>query len=542
MNRNLSVLAVVVSVVVCLLAACHSGEQQRLQLAELERQNRADSLMLNDSLARDLAEWFDRHGTRNEQMRAYYILGRTYADRGEAPAAIEAYNDAIDRADTIAADCNYYTLCRVYSQMAVLFNSQNLLADNLHSLDRSIHYAYLAGDTIAAMNSYGQKAVTYDMLEKPDSVISSLSRITSHPELSNCYMAIACNAYMMKGDLPNARRCMDIYEQRSGYFDGLGNIEKGREAYYNIKGRYYLANGQLDSSEYFFRRALSEGRGFLFQNMSARSLSQLYHRKGNADSTAKYSLYSYEMNDSTYMQMSTKALARIQAMYDYSRHQRMAEQEKERANREHQYFLSLVIFAIGGFVVISVIVGFVVSVLQYKRKKALQRYYKKVDELKIAQQELCELRLRESESNHFVQEKEQEIIRLQSELDNSMQNAQLMHDNLKYMMEETGIAQLLRRKAATGSQLSKEEWERIAMFINENLPDFNTFLSSKSKILGLQKTRICILLRLFVGVKNTGTMLGVSSAYISKTSKQIVSELFLTEGGGKELTRKLSDL
>ena len=38
--------------VVLLLVACDNGEQQRLQLAELERQNRADSLMLNDSLAR----------------------------------------------------------------------------------------------------------------------------------------------------------------------------------------------------------------------------------------------------------------------------------------------------------------------------------------------------------------------------------------------------------------------------------------------------------------------------------------------------------
>ena len=51
---------------VLLLVACDNGERQRLQLAELERQNRADSLMLNDSLARDLADWFDRHGTPNE--------------------------------------------------------------------------------------------------------------------------------------------------------------------------------------------------------------------------------------------------------------------------------------------------------------------------------------------------------------------------------------------------------------------------------------------------------------------------------------------
>ena len=111
-----------------LLVACHSGEQQRLQLEELERQNRADSLLLNDSLARALADYFDRHGTPNEQMRAYYILGRTYADRGEAPQAIAVYNDAADKADT-TADCDYAKLSRVYAQKAEVFYYQ-LLPDN----------------------------------------------------------------------------------------------------------------------------------------------------------------------------------------------------------------------------------------------------------------------------------------------------------------------------------------------------------------------------------------------------------------------------
>ena len=107
-----------------LLVACDDGARQRLQLEELERMNRADSLMTNDSLALDLAEWFDDHGTPNEQMRAYYILGRTYADLGEAPQAIEAYNDAADRADTTDADCDYKTLARVYAQKAEVFYYQ----------------------------------------------------------------------------------------------------------------------------------------------------------------------------------------------------------------------------------------------------------------------------------------------------------------------------------------------------------------------------------------------------------------------------------
>ena len=66
---------------VIVLAACSGdGSQMRAQLEELERQNRADSVMTNDSLAELLVKYFDRHGTPNERMRAHYILGRKEAE------------------------------------------------------------------------------------------------------------------------------------------------------------------------------------------------------------------------------------------------------------------------------------------------------------------------------------------------------------------------------------------------------------------------------------------------------------------------------
>ena len=87
------------------LAACSGdGSQMRAQLEELERQNRADSVMTNDTLAEHLVKYFDHHGTPNERMRAHYILGRTYADMGEAPRAVDAYLDAASQADTTAND------------------------------------------------------------------------------------------------------------------------------------------------------------------------------------------------------------------------------------------------------------------------------------------------------------------------------------------------------------------------------------------------------------------------------------------------------
>jgi hypothetical protein len=163
----------------------------------------------------------------------------------------------------------------------------------------------------------------------------------------------------------------------------------------------------------------------------------------------------------------------------------------------------------------------------------------KVEELKAAQQELRQLLQRSSESEMLISKKEQEIRRLQSELDDTMKNRQLKRDKVKFQMEESGIGQLLRRKAASGTKLTEEEWARINQFISESMPEFDAFLSSKAEILGIQWMRICILFRLFVIEKNVGTMLGVSAPFISSECKKINSKLFFVEGSGKVLAREL---
>ena len=75
-------------------------------LRELQEWNLADTVFRSDSAAQVLVDYFDHpwHNA-NDQMQAYYLLGRAHADMGEAPQAIEAYQTAIERADTTDQDC-----------------------------------------------------------------------------------------------------------------------------------------------------------------------------------------------------------------------------------------------------------------------------------------------------------------------------------------------------------------------------------------------------------------------------------------------------
>ena len=126
-----------------LLAACGESHEQMLrQLEELEGMNRAYEPLTNDSLDKQLANWFDLHGSANERMRAHYILGRTYADLGEAPRAADAYLDAASQADTMAEDCDYRTLGCIYSQIGDVYYRQLLLSHVIDARKKSYYCTY----------------------------------------------------------------------------------------------------------------------------------------------------------------------------------------------------------------------------------------------------------------------------------------------------------------------------------------------------------------------------------------------------------------
>ena len=63
---------------------------RRWQLLRLMAQNKCDTVFRSDSLQLVLTGYYDRHGTPNEKMAAYYMLGRAYSDMGEAPHALSA--------------------------------------------------------------------------------------------------------------------------------------------------------------------------------------------------------------------------------------------------------------------------------------------------------------------------------------------------------------------------------------------------------------------------------------------------------------------
>ena len=231
------------------------------------------------------ADFFDRHGTSNDRLLAHYLLGRAYYDAGESPMALQCYQQAIEYADTTAKDCDFAQLCRVYAQIAEIFCDQALYTEQIEQIDRAVNFARKSGETLLVLMCYEQKSVAYRRLGNTDSSIAVIE------DVANSYYQLGLKAdaaislgsialtVLNKGEVQKAKHYLDIYESESGLFDGNGNIKKGREYYYRIKGLYYQSIGQLDSAEYYYRKEIKTGKSFNNQNAGSKGLAEVFARR-----------------------------------------------------------------------------------------------------------------------------------------------------------------------------------------------------------------------------------------------------------------------
>jgi len=321
------------------LACCTSEadrERMRALLDRADSMNRAYIPMTDgiDSLLLEATRFYDRHGDANQQLRAHYLLGCAYRDMGEAPAALQSYQDAIDRADTLSSDCDYRRLMSVYGQMAELFDAQNLPEDEIAACDNYGHLALKVQDTLAYIRNMELYDKPYFLMGDTMGMLNVLKQAhdlyLSHGftrEASGVYGPII-DYYISKGQLDEAQKLMKEFEEHSGLFDADGNIVPSREIYYYIQGTYYLKSSDLPNAERCFRELPVN-----YQKDAFKGLLSVFRLKGDLDSVAKYA-YLYETAlDTLHNMMRTDAVHQMSSMYNYQRFQLKAEKEERAAER-----------------------------------------------------------------------------------------------------------------------------------------------------------------------------------------------------------------
>ena len=532
--------------VLAVLAGCTTaGERTRMRAAldSINQLNRSDQPFT----AKDVepyVRFFDRHGTANDRLLAHYLLGRAYYEAGETPMALECYHDAVECADTLSADCDFAQMSRAYGQMAFIFYQQGLYRQMITYEKYSEKYAWKGQDTLAALMSYEQKYLAYQRLGLTDSAVFVIEDVASkYEQYGYCqYSAIALGAIVRtlvdKGDYPKAKAYMDKYESKSGLFDAKGNIAPRREIYYKAKGLYYLYNNVLDSAEYYFRKELRDGKDFNNQNAGAMGLAILFQKQLQTDSASKYSIYAYTMNDSMYAQKTTNTVERMQAMYDYTRHQKIAIQEKENAANEKAKRQ----FSIGMLLLVVAVASYIIYKMYAEKKRKQAQYIRNLEELEQTQTEVLQLRAHAEEYEELIAKKEELLEEQNAKLQEQRKKSLQDHAASDKHIKASDIYQVLQKKQF-GQKLTVQELRDCRKLVLEALPEFNNLLLSKQYKISVRDFDVCMLFRLGFRSKEISNMLDITQSRVSQICPKLLRDIFKKDHGGMpELIEILHDL
>lgn len=519
------------------------AQRMRYDLLYHKAMNKAYIDFTSDSTMLAVVDYYEHHGTANDKMLAYYILGCVYRDMHEAPMALEYYNKATEQADTAAQDCDYATLCRVYSQMGVLFSKQYLPYQELFSFEKATHYAYKAHDTLNAIRYYYNKTGAYTYLDNEDSAIIVNTRAAElfrkHGYDRAADIAFGCNYvyYLKRNNIDKAKKAFEAYNRAN--FVGNQNYEDSYAFLLYEKGLFFLQTNQLDSAYCKLNESLKLSKSFNNKAITTKTLAQYYLKRNNPILATKYALKSTEYNDSDLVRVRKTQLHQLQAMYDYSRNKRLAMVAEQKSEKR-----IMVIYV----VILCSIILFCLSIFIYKlqmnkknhRISLIQQLYN--DSLLKLQSNQRELqRVKDLNELEVIQQKEEVIMNLKNTIKDIREkfSGSLLTDTDIILQNSAIFRKIQFITLHPKEKLSNEDWIELSDLIEQLIPSFPQMLKNR---LTEKEYHICLLIRLHILPSSISNLVGLSNSGVSLSRKRMLEKVCGKDGTAKDFDKFILSL
>ncbi|RGH46204.1 hypothetical protein DW917_01760 [Prevotella sp. AM42-24] len=519
------------------------AQRMRYDLLYHKAMNKAYIDFTSDSTMLAVVDYYEHHGTANDKMLAYYILGCVYRDMHETPMALEYYNKATEQADTTAQDCDYATLCRVYSQMGVLFSKQYLPYQELFSFEKATHYAYKAHDTLNAIRYYYNKTGAYTYLDNEDSAIIVNTRAAElfrkHGYDRDADIAFGCNYvyYLKRNNIDKAKKAFEAYNRVN--FAGNQNYEDSYAFLLYEKGLFFLQTNQLDSVYCKLNESLKLSKSFSNKAITTKTLAQYYLKRNNPILAAMYAMKSTEYNDSDLVRVRKTQLHQLQAMYDYSRNKRLAMVAEQKSEKR-----IMVIYV----VILCSIILFCLSIFIYKlqmnkknhRISLIQQLYN--DSLLKLQSNQRELqRVKDLNELEVIQQKEEIIMNLKNTIKDIREkfSGSLLTDTDIILQNSAIFRKIQFIILHPKEKLSNEDWIELSDLIEQLIPSFPQMLKNR---LTEKEYHICLLIRLHISPSSISNLVGLSNSGVSLSRKRMLEKVCGKDGTAKDFDKFILSL
>ena len=510
------------------------SQRMRYELLRATAQNKAYVDFTSDSVMKEVVDYYDDHGTANEQLQAHYLLGCVYRDLGDAPRAIECYLDAVEKADTTAEDCDYRTMGATYSQMADMYHRQLLLNNEIEARKQASHYSFVAGDTLISIYDYKMIAGSYILQSKNDSAEIILKEtMVQFRKRGKEQEAIQTSTMLMHiyteqpEHMSELKSLLEEYDAKSDLFDENHELPPSKRQYYYYKGRYYEHLNQLDSAELYYRKIYRPNMSHMSANPMYKGLLSVYQKKNKSDSIAKYAELYCISNDSSSIIKDQELTAKMSASYNYSRHQRLAEQRKRELAGTRRNA------AIGIAMLLLMLCLIVYFNKRYQTKKRIE-INALTRNLIAAEEEL--------EKARKAQSVEKDIESLESQLAALRQEkVQVRQADLEKAFFRTPIYETFHRLSVHRvNQIppTDSDWEEMSKLFAHHFPAYYHFIHQEHR-LSPEQERYAMMVRLGFDDQQIGIIMDKDRKRINNI-KALIGEKIWSEKSAKQVRDRLN--
>ena len=529
------------------------AEMMRYEVCRVSAKNKMFvSLKDEEETMQRAVEYYEEHGSPDENMGACLLLGSVYRDMGDAPQALEWFDKAIIHGEK---GNDKTQLAKIHGQKADLFIKQRLFEDALVEVDMMKDISQAVGEKSLQVNAMSIKSSVEYCLKRYESVINTYNE-ASHILLNDLrdtiraarIAASSIASYMRMERYRDAEELFDFYERHSGLFDDEGDILAGYESFYLDKGDYYAAIGDLQKSISFYNKGIM-AQDVNNKCMAYYKLANVYSDMSLSDSVAKYALLACGYSQKYFEELQTNTLQQIEATYNYGRYKQESAEKALEAERTRNFtyvLLSIFVLSLG-------VICFAWTMWRQKKKREMGQVIMRLEkaktdayrisvernELKAQLEEKVSMIEELSKKDETVTESNSNIMvlqKLQSEVEQL--NDELSRTERSYaklMNEGENILTTLLLKANNRVNVNEKEWNRLKDYIDEVYPCFLDNLVGAIPNINQDYMRIAMLVKLEFSTTHIASLVCRSVTAVSNARRRMYEKAHKVSTGTAEL-------
>ncbi|MDY6098910.1 MAG: hypothetical protein SPI27_04060 [Bacteroidaceae bacterium] len=465
--------------------------------------------------AMGVVEYFEKNGSQEEKLEAYYYLASVCRDLKDYPQAMD-YFRRVAYSDTVEANRKTLRLIQnACSQLSLIYKLVMLPEEAFEMAKRGLsianqmggHNPVLLMDVASSIMEARNPLLAKDYMDEAFDMLSAKNGWARHPDITAELMMY----YAMIDDADKMEICRKVL--------GLMDAKQLPHNYLNALFYYYQRHNLTDSMLYVQKRIAASSNSWAGKTNSSRWLTQYFMGKHDMGNAVLYQNLWYAAMDSALEKRRVEQTALSSGQHRYSEIRELYHTAKLQAEEEKMRTWRL------GSVFMAVL--FVVSLVFYQRLRLHSRQLaKKNMELNAALE-------RERMAQNVIEEKDETIKQKDNRQTKMLHRIiQLIH-HTNQMSASADMKQLCADFEALsyGKQYpTPEDWNRLMAVVDNENPDFATMLHKKLKRIDDSILKTAYLLKIGMDNMHISNLMNAPRQTTWNRTKKLLSSL------GDELT------